>query len=163
MNVKIEFYFFHRQIFLIKYKKLTYTKKYKLVNVSSKQIKLYLMLKVLVVEDEVELLELYDLILSKNYKVFTTDSGREAINIIDRENPEILIVDIRLPDLSGIEVTKYAKAKNLNVVVIGVSAYRERFKEAIDAGAATVIQKPFLIKQIHEVIEGVLQKKQKSF
>lgn len=118
------------------------------------------MLKILVVEDEVELLELYDLILSKNYKVFTTDSGREAIKIIDRENPKILIVDIRLPDLSGIEVTKYAKAKNPEIIVIGVSAYRERFKEAIDAGAATVIQKPFLIKQIHEVIEDLLHKKQ---
>ena len=117
------------------------------------------MLKILVVEDEVELLELYDLILSKNYKVFTTDSGREAIKIIDRENPKILIVDIRLPDLSGIEVTKYAKAKN-RCYCSGVSAYRERFKEAIDAGAATVIQKPFLIKQIHEVIEDLLHKKQ---
>lgn len=119
-----------------------------------------IMLKVLVVEDEVELLELYDLILSKDYIVFTTDSGREAINIFDRENPEVIIVDIRLPDVSGVEVTKHAKLKNPNVAVIGVSAYRERFKEALDAGAATVIQKPFLVKQIHKVIEDVLQNKQ---
>ncbi|KYC45778.1 MAG: acetoacetate metabolism regulatory protein AtoC [Candidatus Methanofastidiosum methylothiophilum] len=118
------------------------------------------MLKLLVVEDEVELLELYDLILGKDYTVFTTDSGKEAINIFDRENPEVLIVDIRLPDISGIEVTKHAKSKNPKVAVIAVSAYRERFKEAIDAGAATVIQKPFLVKQIHNVIEDVLNNKQ---
>jgi DNA-binding response OmpR family regulator len=118
------------------------------------------MLKVLVVEDEVELLELYDLILSKDYIVFTTESGREAIEIFDRENPEVLIVDIRLPDVSGVEVIKHAKAKNPNVAILGVSAYRERFKEAIDAGAATVIQKPFLVKQIHNVIQDVLQGKQ---
>ncbi len=118
------------------------------------------MLKLLVVEDEVELLELYDLILSKDYIVFTTESGREAIEIFDRENPEILIVDIRLPDVSGVEVIKHAKAKNPNVAAIGVSAYRERFKEALDAGAATVIQKPFLVKQIHKVIQDVLENKQ---
>lgn len=118
------------------------------------------MLKVLVVEDEIELLQLYDLILSKDYIVLTTDSGREAINIFDRENPEVIIVDIRLPDLSGIEVTKHAKIKKPNVAIIGVSAYRERFKEALDAGATTVIQKPFLVKQIHKVIEDVLQNKQ---
>ncbi len=117
------------------------------------------MLKVLVVEDEIELLELYDIILSKKYIVFTTDSGREAIDIFDRENPEILIIDIKLPDISGVEVTKHAKSKNPDVAVIGVSAYRERFKEALDAGAATVIQKPFLVKQIHKVIEDVLQGK----
>ena len=100
------------------------------------------MLKILVVKNEVELLELYDLILSKNYKVFTTDSGREAIKIIDRENPKILIVDIRLPDLSGIEVTKYAKAKNPDVIVIGVSAYRERFKKQLTQGRLP-LYKPF--------------------
>ena len=44
--------------------------------------------------------------------------------------------------------------------MIGVSAYRERFKEALDAGAATVIQKPFLVKQIHKVIQDVLENKQ---
>lgn len=119
-----------------------------------------MMRKVLVVEDEVELLELYDLILSKDYIVFTTDSGREAIDIFDRENPDVIIIDIRLPDVSGVEVTKYAKAKNPNVAIIGVSAYRERFKEAIDAGASTVIQKPFLVKQIHKVIEEVLETNQ---
>jgi len=118
------------------------------------------MLKLLVVEDEVELLELYNLILSKDYIVFTTESGREAIEIFDRENPEVLIVDIRLPDVSGIEVIKHAKSKNPNVAVMGVSAYRERFKEALDAGAATVIQKPFLVKQIHKVIQDVLENKQ---
>ncbi|MDY1591084.1 MAG: response regulator [Methanofastidiosum sp.] len=117
------------------------------------------MLKVLVVEDEVELLELYNLILSKDYIVFTTESGREAIEIFDRENPEVLIVDIKLPDVSGVEVIKHAKTKNPNVAIIGVSAYRERFKEAIDAGATTVIQKPFLVKQIHKVIQDALHSK----
>lgn len=115
------------------------------------------MLKLLVVEDETELLELYDIILSKKYIVFTTESGREAIEIFDRENPEILIIDIKLPDVSGVEVTKHAKSKNPNVSVIGVSAYKERFKEALDAGAAIVIQKPFRVEQIHKIIEEVLQ------
>jgi len=118
------------------------------------------MRKILVVEDEVELLELYDMILSKDYIVFTTESGREAIEIFDRENPEIIIVDIKLPDVSGVEVTKHAKSKNPDVAVIGISAFRERFKEILDAGAAIVLQKPFLVKQIHKVIEDVAPSKQ---
>ncbi len=118
------------------------------------------MLKLLVVEDEVELLELYHLILSKDYIVFTTSSGRGAIDIFNKENPEAVIVDIKLPDISGVEVTSYIKRKNPNVSVIGVSAYRERFKEVLDAGANTVIQKPFLVKQIHKVIQDVIKNKQ---
>ncbi|NMC60573.1 MAG: response regulator [Candidatus Methanofastidiosa archaeon] len=116
------------------------------------------MRKILVVEDEIELLELYNLILSKDFVVFTTDSGKEAIDIFDRENPDIIIVDIKLPDISGIEVTKHAKTINPNVEVIGISAYRERFKELLDAGAAVVLQKPFLVKDISKVIEDFRSK-----
>ena len=110
------------------------------------------MKKVLVVEDEVELLELYDMILSNDYRVFTTDSGRSAIKIFDTEKPDIIIVDIKLPDISGIEVTRHAKTINPKVAIIGISAYRERFKEILDAGANTVLQKPFLVKDIRKVI-----------
>lgn len=113
------------------------------------------MQKILVVEDEVELLELYSMILGNEYIVFTTDSGREAIEIFDRERPEVIIVDIKLPDISGVEVTKHAKTINPNVSIIGISAYRERFKEILEAGAVTVLQKPFLVKDIRKVIQDL--------
>ena len=113
--------------------------------------------KILVVEDESDLLVLYDEMLCENYKVFTSETGKGAIEIFDRENPKIVIMDIKLPDISGIEVTKYIKEKSPDTIVIAVSAYGERLKEALNVGASTLVQKPFIINELYTVIQDLTQ------
>ncbi len=54
--------------------------------------------KILIVEDEVELLEVYSEILGNDYVVFKAENGKDAIEIFDKENPDIAILDIKLPD-----------------------------------------------------------------
>jgi len=113
--------------------------------------------KILVVEDESDLLVLYDEMLHENYKVFTSGTGKGAIEIFDREAPRIVIMDIKLPDISGIEVTKYIKDKSPETIVVAVSAYGEKLKEALNAGASTLVQKPFISKELYTLIQDLTQ------
>ncbi|NMC59066.1 MAG: response regulator [Candidatus Methanofastidiosa archaeon] len=111
--------------------------------------------KILIVEDEVELLEVYSEILGNDYVVFKAENGKDAIEIFDKENPDIAILDIKLPDISGIELTKYIKDKSPNTIVVGVSAYGEKLKDALNVGATTVVQKPFMAREIHTIIDDL--------
>ena len=113
--------------------------------------------KILIVEDESELLVLYDEMLHNKYKVYTAPTGKEAIEIFDRENPKIAIMDINLPDISGIEVTKYIKNKSPDAIIIAVSGYGEKLKEALAVGASTLVQKPFIARELFTLIEDLTQ------
>jgi len=113
--------------------------------------------KILVVDDEPDLLMIYDVMLHKDFNVFTAGTGKEAIDIFDRETPKIVIIDIKLPDISGIEVTKYIKEKSPDTTVIAVSAYGEKLKEALNAGASTLVQKPFIAKELYILIQDLTQ------
>ena len=111
--------------------------------------------KILVVEDESELLVLYDEMLHDDYKVLTSGTGKEAIEIFDRESPRIVLMDIKLPDMSGIEVTKYIKDKSPDTIVIAVSAYGDRLKEALNVGASTLVHKPFIYKELYTLLQDL--------
>ncbi len=113
--------------------------------------------KILIVEDESALLVVYDEMLHNDYKVFTSETGRGAIEIFDKENPKIVIMDIKLPDISGIEVTKYIKEKSPDTIVIAVSAYGDYLKEALNVGASTLVQKPFIVKELYTLIQDLTQ------
>ena len=114
--------------------------------------------KILVVEDEIELLDFYDKMLTaEDYTVYKSETGKKAIDIFDKEDPKIIIMDIKLPDISGIEVTRYIKEKSPDAIIIAVSAYGERLKDAVNAGAYTLVQKPFLQKELISLIKDLTQ------
>lgn len=114
--------------------------------------------KILVVEDEIELLDFYDKMLTaEDYTVYKSETGKKAIDIFDKEDPKIIIMDIKLPDISGIEVTRYIKEKSPDAIIIAVSAYGEKLKEAVNAGAYTLVQKPFLQKELISLIKNLTQ------
>ena len=79
---------------------------------------------ILVVDDEISMCELLDFMLEKEgYAVSTAGSGKEAIAMIGKQDFDLLLCDIRLGDMTGIDVLRAAKAKNPNTVVIMISAY----------------------------------------
>jgi two-component system response regulator AtoC len=102
--------------------------------------------KVLVVDDEAIVREaLDDWLKDIGYQVFTAENGHKALEVIDKEKPGIMIADLVMPGMDGIELMKRAKAQQPNIEVIIITAYAS-IPTAITAmkeGAYDYIEKPF--------------------
>ncbi|MCP4345675.1 MAG: sigma-54-dependent Fis family transcriptional regulator [Desulfobacterales bacterium] len=101
---------------------------------------------ILIVDDELSMREVLKLILKREgYEVSCAENGRKAISVIEKKHFDLLLCDIRLGDIEGIEVLKAAKKHNQNTVVIMISAYAtaETAVEAMNKGAYDYLPKPF--------------------
>jgi len=101
---------------------------------------------ILVVDDELSMRELLEYMLTKEgYRVTCAATGKEAINLLRKETYDLLLCDIRLGDISGIDVLKASKQSNPDTVVILISAFAttETAVEAMNQGAYDYVPKPF--------------------
>ncbi|MCP4107712.1 MAG: sigma-54-dependent Fis family transcriptional regulator [Desulfobacteraceae bacterium] len=101
---------------------------------------------ILIVDDELSMREVLKLIMKREgYEVSCAENGRKAISVIEKKHFDLLLCDIRLGDIEGIEVLKAAKKHNQNTVVIMISAYAtaETAVEAMNKGAYDYLPKPF--------------------
>ena len=116
--------------------------------------------RILVVDDEISMCELLEILLKKEgYDVTSALNGRTAISILEKENFDLLLCDIRLGDVNGIEVLKTAKQYNPRVVVIMISAYSsaENAVEAMNEGAFDYVPKPFDNEELKQTIQNALE------
>lgn len=100
---------------------------------------------ILVVDDEKEIVELIELYFrSSNYKIFKAYDGIEAINIIYKNDINLAIVDIMMPNLNGYSLIQNIRSK-LNIPIIVISAKVEGYDKilALDMGADDYVTKPF--------------------
>lgn len=82
------------------------------------------MAKLLIVEDEKNLRTLYkNEFTEEGYEVLVAEEGKEAVKIAERESPDLIIMDIRMPNMDGIEVMKKILEKNKDIPIIINSAY----------------------------------------
>lgn len=103
------------------------------------------MYNILVVDDEKEIVELVELYFRNNdYKIFKAYDGIEAINIIDKNDINLAIVDIMMPNLNGYSLIMNIRSK-LNMPIIVISAKGEGYDKilALDMGADDYVTKPF--------------------
>ena len=117
---------------------------------------------ILVVDDELSMRELLEVLLSKEgYKVSCAENGRKAISMIKKTEFDLLLCDIRLGDITGIEVLKASKEQNPNNVVIMISAYAttEAAVEAMNKGAYDFVPKPFDNEELKQTIKNALNLK----
>lgn len=100
--------------------------------------------RVLVVDDEVTVCDLLCSAIESRYKVTSCHTGREAISLLKQNDFDIVVTDLRLTDISGIEVLRCAKTKDpyTEVLVITGFASLESASVAIDLGAISYIEKP---------------------
>ncbi len=101
--------------------------------------------KILVVDDDASLLALLRSRLEANgYKVITAAGGKEALRVFSAESPDLILLDIMLPDLSGEEVLKkIKKAGVIGFVPVIFLTAKDTIVEGLDLGAVDYIQKPF--------------------
>jgi len=112
-------------------------------------------IRVLVVDDELfvgELLKEYLSIIG--YEVTAVSNGEDALSSIQQSPPHIVILDIRMPGMGGMEVLKQIKEKNRTTGVIMLSAYGdpETVNEALRLGADHYLQKPMNLKHLVETL-----------
>jgi DNA-binding response OmpR family regulator len=114
-------------------------------------------MKVLVVDDEKNILKLYQAELQdEGYTVVTASSGKEAIEVFEKENPDIVTLDILMPDMDGIQVLRQIKEKKPRTPVIMLTAYDYRDDFSVWVSDAYVVKSSDLgslkatIKQIFQ-------------
>ncbi|GAI16096.1 unnamed protein product, partial [marine sediment metagenome] len=116
--------------------------------------------KVLVVDDEAIIRDsLHDWLTDTGYQVFTAENGPQALEIIQREGLRIVITDLVMPGMDGIELMKSAKEISSNIEVIIITAYGS-IPTAITAmreGAYDYIEKPFCPERAELLIEKLVE------
>ena len=109
------------------------------------------MAKVLVVDDEPEAVELLvEFLASKGYEVLTATSGEEALRRVKEDRPHLVLLDIRMPKMNGIEVLRRIREIDPEMGVIMVTAVNEEDvgRKALELGAFDYIVKPLDLKYL---------------
>jgi DNA-binding response OmpR family regulator len=114
--------------------------------------------RVLVVDDEAAILRIIGTSLKlMGYEVITTGSGKDALNLSETEKPDIMLLDIFMPGMDGLEVLGKLR-KNSMLPVIVFSAHSSSREEALKLGANDFVAKPFTPDQMRMHISAILEK-----
>jgi len=117
--------------------------------------------RILIVDDEIDMLELLELIITDRteYEVVTTNSPLEVPELMKTQAFDLLITDLRMPDLDGIELIEMVKQIDDQIPFMIITAYGtiESAVEAMRKGAFDYITKPFRQEQILLTIEKVMK------
>ena len=114
--------------------------------------------KILVVEDIESNFVQLNIFLNKEYIISWVRNGQEAINSFIREKPDLILMDIRMPIMDGIQATEKIRTISLTVPIIAVTAYAfyTEQQQAIQAGCNAVISKPYSLERLKETIESYI-------
>jgi len=110
---------------------------------------------ILVAEDEDSNYELVRIMLAKRYRLMRAKNGIEAVTFCDEEHPALILMDIRMPDMNGLDATRIIKEVNHDIPVVALSAYafEENIREAKEAGCDEFMAKPFRVEDLLEVVQ----------
>ncbi len=110
---------------------------------------------ILIVDDEALTLRTISRALeAEGYEIFLAQSGEQALEIAEKEHPDIALLDVVLPGIDGVEILRRLKREDPSIVVVMMSAYRvvERAVEAIKLGAYDYLTKPFHVTDMVNTI-----------
>jgi DNA-binding NtrC family response regulator len=115
--------------------------------------------KVLIVDDEAGIVqEIKEFLEEEGYEAYTADSAKAGIQQIESLQPDVAMIDVKLPDASGTDVLRACKEKSPRTKTIMVTGYVDQhvMDEAEKIGRDTFLQKPFDLVRIIEEIEKLL-------
>lgn len=116
--------------------------------------------KVLIVDDQngirVLLMEVFS---SEGYKTFQASNGKLALEIVRSERPDLVLLDMKIPGMDGLEILRHIKTIDADIKVIMMTAYGELdiIKEATDLGALMHFTKPFDIDEMRIAVNSELR------
>jgi len=115
--------------------------------------------KILIVDDQYGIRVLLDEVFRKEgYTTFQAANGVQALTIAQNEDPDLVILDMKIPGMDGLEILKRIKNLNQDIQVIMITAYGELdlIQEAMRLGALTHFTKPFDIDELRRRVEDYL-------
>ncbi len=119
--------------------------------------------KILVIDDEQRMCQSLDSLLTRDgYQVVTADAGKKGIDCIREDRFDLVVSDIKMPDVDGIEILKAARAKDENLPVILMTGYAslETAIEAVEQGAYDYLMKPIEFSHLQLAIKRGLEKRE---
>ncbi len=120
------------------------------------------MKRILVCDDEPHILEgLRYLLRGPERKIIVAASGKQALALIEEEMPDLLITDIMMPEMSGLEVVATLRAKNstrdLPVIILTAKGQAQDAAMAQEVWGTTVVAKPFQPQELRELVTATLE------
>jgi two-component system response regulator (stage 0 sporulation protein F) len=119
------------------------------------------MAKLLIVDDESDIREFArNFFKKRQIEIFVASGGRQALDIIDKESPDLILLDVRMEEMTGIEVLRELRKKNPSLKVIMVSGVEEEevINEANSLAVIGYIHKPFILEELEKIVLAQLQK-----
>ena len=113
------------------------------------------MIKILVVDDEIDVCDFVKHFFEeRNFKVFTALNGNDAMRLVKKDKPQLVLLDFRMKGIDGIETLKKIREVDKEVKVIMVTAVSEQNKidEARELGASNYITKPLILEELEAAV-----------
>jgi CheY-like chemotaxis protein len=117
-------------------------------------------MRILIVDDRKEMLDVIEEVVKMrgDEVVAKASTGEQAVSIYEDVNPDIVLMDILLPDISGAEATRRIMEKDPRAKILAISAFnREKLeKDCLKAGCKAFLAKPFSVKELFEAMEKTI-------
>lgn len=113
------------------------------------------MAKLLIVDDESDIREFArNFFKKRKIDVFVASGGRQALDLIAKENPDLILLDVRMEEMTGIEVLRELRKNNTSAKVVMVSGVEEEetINEAKKLGVIGYIHKPFILEELEKIV-----------
>jgi CheY-like chemotaxis protein len=123
--------------------------------------------KILVVEDEADIRELvaFSLVNFGNFEVVKARNGVEAVTVAKEEKPDLILMDVRMPKMTGYEACAQLKeipeTRDIPVVFLSAKGQEAEIQQGIDAGAIEFILKPFAPDELTVKVRNILERLKK--
>jgi CheY-like chemotaxis protein len=122
-----------------------------------------LMAKILIAEDERDIRDLLAFTLRfAGHEVFAASNGEEAVELAPKVNPDLVLMDVRMPRMTGYEACRVLKSdpglKDIPVVFLSAKGQESEIQQGLDAGAEEYLLKPFAPDQLTNRVKAILEK-----
>ena len=113
------------------------------------------MAKLLIVDDEIDIREFArNFFRKRGIVVFTASGGMEAFEVIKQEQPDLVLLDVRMEEMTGVELLRKLRSENNNVRIIMVSGVEDEgtIKETESLGVLGFIHKPLILDELEKIV-----------
>ncbi|MDI6711622.1 MAG: response regulator [Anaerosomatales bacterium] len=122
------------------------------------------MSRILVADDEPHILKLVSFTLSNHgYEVLTVTDGKAAVEAAERERPDLVLLDVMMPEMNGYEAARLIKenpaTKDIPVVMLSAKSQQYEIRQGLDCGAEDYVCKPFTPRALLEKVDEILRQR----